>query len=168
MKMEKRLLTSLGALILSGCSSTSTPISNERLDYLVGISVGANKCAIQDMMDMELAVDAQQAVNYTLSTWVYDQSSADAIYQRYQSFAISEQNCKLIIMHSMNIIKLSSQHKVSIKETNKRNQDAMNKFSDDMRKLNNVQCTKMGAFINQEIKTFNGMICPLGWFPYNG
>ncbi|MDD9197533.1 hypothetical protein PVK62_17055 [Aliivibrio sp. S3MY1] len=132
--MKKLLLTPLVAVILSGC--TSTPISNERLNYLVGLSVGANKCAMQDMMDMELAVDAQQAVNYTLSTWTYDQNMANTIYQQYQSSTVSAQDCKMITMHSMNLVKLSGQHKSNVKETNKRNQEAMDKFSDDMRELN--------------------------------
>ena len=132
--MKKLLLIPLVAVILSGCAAT--PISNERLDYLVGLSVGANKCAMQDMMDMELAVDAQQAVNYTLSTWTYDQNMANTIYQQYQSSTVSTQDCKMITMHSMNLVKLSGQHKSNVKETNKRNQEAMNKLSDDMHELN--------------------------------
>lgn len=28
---------------------------------------------------------------------------------------------------------------------------------------NTVNCTKMGEFLNQEIKTFRGMVCPIGW-----
>jgi hypothetical protein len=30
---------------------------------------------------------------------------------------------------------------------------------------NTVSCKKMGEFINVEIKTFSGMVCPLGWLP---
>jgi hypothetical protein len=30
---------------------------------------------------------------------------------------------------------------------------------------NTVNCKKMGEFINIEIKTFSGMVCPLGWVP---
>ncbi|GHA52703.1 hypothetical protein ACFFLZ_13055 [Photobacterium aphoticum] len=33
---------------------------------------------------------------------------------------------------------------------------------------NTVQCYKMGQFLNKEIKTFNGMICPIGWLQYSG
>lgn len=28
---------------------------------------------------------------------------------------------------------------------------------------NTVKCQKMGEFLNAEIKTFSGMVCPLGW-----
>lgn len=28
-----------------------------------------------------------------------------------------------------------------------------------------VNCTKIGELINQEIKTFKGIICPVGWLP---
>ncbi len=30
---------------------------------------------------------------------------------------------------------------------------------------NTINCKKMGEFLNAEIKTFSGMICPLGWMP---
>lgn len=30
---------------------------------------------------------------------------------------------------------------------------------------NTVNCKKMGEFLNAEIKTFSGMLCPSGWLP---
>ncbi|GAB7229681.1 hypothetical protein VrSk94_33730 [Vibrio rotiferianus] len=33
---------------------------------------------------------------------------------------------------------------------------------------NTVQCYKMGQFLNKEIKTFSGMVCPIGWLQYYG
>lgn len=32
---------------------------------------------------------------------------------------------------------------------------------------NTVNCKKMGEFLNAEIKTFSGMVCPIGWVQSN-
>ena len=38
-----------------------------------------------------------------------------------------------------------------------------NSSSSTYQQNNTVQCKRMGEFLNVEIKTFQGMICPLGW-----
>ena len=89
-----------------------------------------------------------------------EQYNAQLVQQTEQQRYQQEQLNKQQQLQAQRMQAAAAQRQADVSRSS--NSGSSNSFS------KTVQCTKLGQFLNKEIKTFNGMVCPIGWLTYMG
>ncbi|MEZ8061069.1 hypothetical protein [Vibrio splendidus] len=173
--------------LLTGCQSTQSqlqPIPENVLSNLSTQWVVVDACYNNGDYSVEQAVNYREAINYSFSTWLVEQSNIDKSVGEV-SLALSEYQsdngslgttCKDWHLHLEAGLREANNHKNQMAlnqqrahEINKANASKPVTYSAPNSNSNVVQCYKMGDIsFNKNIQTFNGMVCPVGWFQYYG
>ena len=150
------VITSIG-----GCAST---MSEKEYQSFSNFAAYSEKCFQAEYLSPQLYAEAKNAFTYLMSTWNYDQGKLSAMMgEAYSNFSATAQSCRQVEASAYEITATSRQHRANEKQ----NQEAFNNMisSPSNKNSNTVNCKKTGEFLNAEIKTFSGMVCPLGWLP---
>ncbi|EJG1717211.1 TPA: hypothetical protein NJ332_004724 [Vibrio parahaemolyticus] len=189
MNQKSSLKLLVAAFLLTGCQSTQNqlqPIPEKVLSNLSTQWVVVEACYNSGAYSVEQAVNYREAINYSFSTWLVEQSNIDKSVGEIR-LALSEyqsQNgglgttCKDWHLHLESGLREVSNHKNQVAisqqrahEINKANASKPVTYSAPASNSNSnvVQCYKLGdVSFNKNIQTFNGMICPIGWLKYYG
>jgi len=152
--------------LLSGCASNQYAVTfdtNPQGATLVCNGKNFGYTPVKLYYDKKNITSSTMNVSNCKATWVSGTS------QSYPyNLNVYETGGTSIILPRPNVAGYSQDAEFALKVKNmKANQQsaAAQQSSNNSSYQNNntVQCQKMGEFINVEIKTFQGMVCPLGW-----
>lgn len=151
--MIKILLMTTVTVILAGCSNNKV-LTDDKYKQLGIMSGGLQKCFEIGAITPKTYSDANRSISYILNTWQYDQQKLNSIRSNAYS-SVKKENCRQVeaIAHGYN--SEVAERKKSISTQNS-NIGAPSYNS-------NINCKKLGEFINPEIKTFANGFCPIGW-----
>ncbi|ELB2798929.1 hypothetical protein K6U66_22055 [Vibrio alginolyticus] len=175
--------------LLTGCQSTQSqlqPIPENVLSNLSTQWAVVEACFHSDAYSLEQSVNYREAINYSFSTWLVDQSDIDQSVNEAR-VALSEyqsQNdglgttCKDWHLPLESGLREVNNHKNQVAinqqrahEIHKANASKPVTYSTpaSTSTSNVVHCYKLeDVSLNKNIQTFNGMICPIGWLKYDG
>lgn len=176
-------------LSLTGCQSTQDsrqPIPENILQNLSTQWVVVESCYNSGAYTVEQAVNYRDAINYSFSTWSVEQVKIDKTVGEQRTAINDYQStngglgttCKNWHLNMETTVKNVNNHKHQM-TVNQQRAHEINKAkaskpvtystSQDSSNNNIIQCTKLGDLsFNKNIQTFKGMVCPIGWLPYNG
>ncbi|MCE2572216.1 hypothetical protein [Motilimonas eburnea] len=188
--IKKYSLKQLSAIfLLTGCQSTQSqlqPIPENVLTTLSTQWVVVEACYNSGDYSVEQAVNYQEAISYSFSTWLVEQSNIHesigkvrlALSEYQSNYGNLGTTCKDWHLHLESGLRKVNNHKNQISlnqqrahEINKANASKPVTYSTQPSNSNSnfVQCYKAGDIsFNKNIQTFNGMFCPIGWFQYYG
>ncbi|CAK2133045.1 MULTISPECIES: hypothetical protein [Vibrio] len=175
------------AFLLTGCQSAQSqlqPIPENVLSNLSTQWVVVEACYDSGAYSVEQAVNYREAINYSLSTWLVEQSNLDksvgearlALSDKQSENGVLGRTCKDWLLHLESGLREVSNHKnqVAINQRQLHEVDKVNAlkpvtYSAPTLNSNSnvVQCYKIGdVSLNRKIQTFSGMFCPIGWVKY--
>lgn len=155
------------SVLLSGCASNQYAVTfdtNPQGATLVCDGKNYGYTPVKLYYDKKNITSSTMNVSNCKATWV---SGASQSYP--YNLAVYKSGGTLITLPRPNVAGYSQDAEFALKVKNmKANQQAaaaaqQSANSTTYQNNNTVQCQKMGEFINVEIKTFQGMFCPLGW-----
>ncbi|PSU36205.1 hypothetical protein [Photobacterium lutimaris] len=180
--MKKIAILALSALSIAGCQSTPelNPIPANVQSTLLNQWVTTEVCYNNGFYSLEEHTSYQSAINYNLGTWKINQASIDTeligirsvVNQNIANGADVKGTChyqKPVLVRTLN----EAQSHYNQVQTNQQRAHEIQKAKASAPRTESsissfggtVNCKKIGAFIQPEIKTFQGMMCPIGWFP---
>lgn len=170
----------VASTFLVGCQSTPNKptITQSALDSLAAQWVITETCYNYGVFDLDTHVNYQQSINYLFSTWTVTQeqmNEAVAVARaRVNHNAQADASCKQQ-QPALELMVRTAQNHYNQSQVNQKRQHEINKARASAPKSSEssssgssafpstVQCKKLGEFLNVEIKTFQGPLCPIGW-----
>ncbi|HFQ5047425.1 TPA: hypothetical protein ACGUWG_004223 [Vibrio vulnificus] len=177
------------AFLLTGCQSAQSqlqPIPENVLSNLSTQWVVVEACYDSGAYSLEQAVNYREAISYSLSTWLVEQSNLEksvgearlALSDKQSENGVLGRTCKDWLLHLETGLREVSNHKNQVAinqrqlhEINEANASKLGTYSAPALNSNSnvVQCYKMGDIsLSRNIQTFSGMFCPIGWVKYYG
>jgi len=153
--------------LLSGCASNQYVVTfdtNPQGATLVCNGKNFGYTPVKLYYDKKNITSSTMNVSNCKATWV---SGASQSYP--YNLNVYESGGTLITLPRPNVAGYSQDAEFALKVKNmKANEQAasaaqQSSSNTSYQNNNTVQCKRMGEFLNVEIKTFQGMICPLGW-----
>ncbi|MEF1312021.1 hypothetical protein QTO01_18190 [Vibrio mytili] len=176
MQVKKGITALLFTTVLSGCQSmVSKPdMPEQNYNYYATLYVAVGECLEKNHYSMNEAQRMSDAVGYAINSWKYDpitmNKDINRINRRYSNMSSSylakscSENRKYLVrlMTDVEQVMLNDKRKHEVKVANATAiANTTNSYNSNTLK-NTVQCKSIDI-MNPEIKTFNGVICPIGW-----
>lgn len=172
--MKKMLFTSMIVFGLSGCASNQYAVTfdtNPQGATLICDGQNFGYTPVTLYYDKKNITSGTMNVSNCSAVW---SSGASGQYPYY--LQVYESGGSKITLPRPNVAGYSQDAEFALKVQNLRaNQKAANAAqqsadaqlynSTNSSFSNTINCKKIGAVLNAEIKTFSGMVCPLGWLP---
>ncbi|MDD1824299.1 hypothetical protein LRP52_19100 [Photobacterium sp. ZSDE20] len=160
-------LSLLALVALTGCANTQTntnpPITKEAAQMANRVKYINTQCYTNGYYSSEEMGKISWAVTYSLATWDLSKFDFDALQKEtndfYSGYTFDSGFCKAAGVDLVSYYHKAMNHSNQVKQMMSQRQPTTSSSSYP----SSVNCKQLGAFLNAEIKTFSGGVCPIGW-----